>query len=178
MLAKEYKVQGLSPLDVPLMGSRTIHDPTMNQKVTQHHDRFQTLFFQCFQLTLVEFRHQTKAISFLMKLFFHPYRDHKNSLYVSDTFFVLLSSPKFRDGLELNIDQAFNLISLNTLAGLERWWSQRRMSLDIFKMFFIYLGHSSTWVRVPKLYDKLKTMSHHLTEIIADTCDGLKILPM
>jgi hypothetical protein len=58
----------------------------------------------------MEFRPQTKAIGYLMKLSFHPYMDHRkrspNTFWAS---ILLQTGLEARDGLELDMDWVSNL---------------------------------------------------------------------
>jgi hypothetical protein len=59
-----------------LTGSKAIHGP-MDQKWWHSTEQILDVdFFRRFLLTLVEFGPQTKAISYFIKLSFHPFVDH------------------------------------------------------------------------------------------------------
>jgi hypothetical protein len=49
--------------------------------------------------------------------------------------------------------------NFDALVGLLRRWPRRRMSLDILGLFSTCLGRASTWARVPRMNNKLTTMS-------------------
>jgi hypothetical protein len=79
--ATDYGLRVIAPPGRALLtGSKVIHGPT-DQK--WGHNTKQILdanFFRRFLLTLVEFEPQTKAISYLMKLSFHPFVDHRKEV--------------------------------------------------------------------------------------------------